>query len=216
MRAAAHVIPEPLPPVGSSTKSLGDLIFADGPPPPESEWVELVRFIAARDEAALRALYRRTHTMVFTLIMRITRDRHATEELTLDVFHDVWRRAGSYNPASGTVVGWVMNQARSRAIDRLRFEGRKKRADRQEGTAQDEACASGPQEVLVLGERQRLLRSALATLTADERRAIETAFFAGLSHAETATQLGLPLGTVKTHIRSGLSKLRALIGESTP
>ena len=103
--------------------TLGDILFADRKPStPESEWVTLVRSIAARDPRALQALYQRTHRIVFTLIMRITRNRQTAEELTLDVFHDVWRRASTYDAAQGSVVGWVMNQARSRAIDRVRFE----------------------------------------------------------------------------------------------
>ena len=72
---------------------------------------------------------KRTHRIVFTLMVRITNNRETAEELTLDVFHDVWRRASTYDPAGGSVVGWIMNQARSRAIDRLRFEQRKKRVD---------------------------------------------------------------------------------------
>ena len=72
-------------------------------------------------------LYERAHRAVFTFVMRITANRETAEEVTLDVFHDVWRRASRYQEADGTVLGWIMNQARSRAIDRLRFEQRKKR-----------------------------------------------------------------------------------------
>ena len=85
--------------------------------------------MAAGDPLALHALYERTHRIVFTLIVRITHNRETAEELTVDVFHDAWRRAASYDPAGGSVVGWIMNQARSRAIDRLRFEQRKKRVN---------------------------------------------------------------------------------------
>ena len=70
---------------------------------------------------------------MFTLIVRITNNRETAEELTLDVFHDVWRRASTYDSAGGSVVGWIMNQARSRAIDRLRFEQRKKRVNHHGG-----------------------------------------------------------------------------------
>src|SRR5688572_32805084 len=88
----------------------------------------MVHAIAAGDAAALDRLYERSHRIVFSLIMRITRSREASEELTLDVFHDVWRRASAYDPQGGTVLGWIMNQARSRAIDRIRFDQRRKRA----------------------------------------------------------------------------------------
>src|SRR5690606_34299674 len=108
--------------------TLGDLLYRDASRLPfaEEEWVAQVAAIAAGDQLALHALYQRTHRIVFTLTMRITGNRQTAEELTLDVFHDVWRRAAAFDSRGGTVVGWIMNQARSRAIDRLRFEGRKK------------------------------------------------------------------------------------------
>jgi RNA polymerase sigma-70 factor (ECF subfamily) len=147
------------------------------------------------------------HRIVFTLMMRMTANRETAEELTLDVFHDVWRHASRYDSATGTVLGWIMNQARSRAIDRLRFENRKKRSDSGDGELQAEAAAD-PRDVLELREEGAALRSALAALTPDERQAIETTFFAGLTHAEAAARLNQPLGTIKTRIRSGLHKLR--------
>lgn len=197
--------------------TLGDVLYADKTKPriPESDWVALVDAIAARDPRALYALYRRAHRIVFTLIMRITRDRETAEELTVDVFHDVWRRAGGYDPANGTVVGWVMNQARSRAIDRLRLDQRKKRVNPNPGEAAEEPSTESPHERLEIEERARRVRSALALLTAHERQAIETAYFAELTYAEAAARLREPVGTIKTRIRSGLLKLRrALAGEA--
>src|SRR5687767_3064632 len=150
--------------------------------------------------------------MIFTLVMRITANRETAEELTVDVFHDVWRRASQYDAANGTVVGWIMNQARSRAIDRLRFEQRKKRAGPPAEVAAPEAAADTAHDVLDLGEQERVLRAALTTLSSAEREAIETAFFAELTYAETAERLAQPLGTIKTRIRSGLDKLRQALG----
>ena len=177
----------------------------------ESEWVALVRSVAAGDQFALHALYERSHRLVFTLIVRITANRETAEELTVDVFHDVWRRASAYDPANGTVVGWIMNQARSRAIDRVRFESRKKRVAPQGG---DEAPAAAPdaRDLLEMEQQNRAVRAALAVLTLDERKAIEAAFFSGLTYAEVALRLDVPLGTVKTRIRSGLHKLRQAMG----
>ena len=196
-------------PEGSSG-ILGDLLYADKTksPVPEKEWAELVRLIAAGDQRALRALYERTHRIVFTLIARITGNRETAEELTLDVFHDVWRRAATYDAAGGTVVGWIMNQARSRAIDRLRFEQRKKRVSHHSDVPSPATAASDPQEDFALREQSRVLRGALTALTPDEREAIEIAYFSGLTYAEVAARLQQPLGTVKTRIRSGLEKLR--------
>ena len=191
-----------------SPTTLGDVLYAGSKPPvPEEDWAALVRSIAAGDQLALHALYERAHRMVFTLCLRITANRETAEELTVDVFHDVWRRAAGYDAANGTVLGWIMNQARSRAIDRLRFENRKKRAHAAEiePEASDQA---DPCDLIELREQSRLLGEALAGLTPREREAIETTFFAGLTHVEAADRLDQPLGTVKTRIRSGLHKLR--------
>ena len=188
--------------------TLGDVLYAKPKAPiPEQDWAALVRSIAAGDQLALHALYERAHRPVFTLIMRITANRETAEELTIDVFHDVWRRAAGYDAANGTVLGWIMNQARSRAIDRLRFESRKKRTGGGDGQPLDEATAD-PSDVLELREQGESLRAALTALTPDERQAIETTFFGGLTHAEAAARLNQPLGTIKTRIRSGLHKLR--------
>jgi RNA polymerase sigma-70 factor, ECF subfamily len=195
-----------------SPATLGDVLYASAKAPtPEQDWAALVQSIAAGDQLALHALYERAHRIVFTLVMRITANREIAEELTIDVFHDVWRSASRYDAANGTVLGWIMNQARSRAIDRLRFESRKKRS--QGGDAQpDGEVAADPHDVLELREQAESLRAALSALTQDERLAIETTFFAGLTHAEAAARLNQPLGTIKTRIRSGLHKLRDRLG----
>lgn len=188
--------------------TLGDVLYAKSKAPvPEQDWVTLVQSIAAGDQLALHALYERAHRIVFTLIMRIMPNRETAEELTIDVFHDVWRRASRYDPANATVLSWIMNQARSRAIDRLRFENRKKRNPGDDVQPLAEVAAD-PHDVLELREQGEALRAALAALTPDERQAIETTFFGGLTHAETAARLNQPLGTIKTRIRSGLHKLR--------
>jgi RNA polymerase sigma-70 factor (ECF subfamily) len=197
--------------------TLGDVLYASSSRQrvPESEWVALVRSIAAGDQLALHALYQRSHRVVFTLIMRIAANRESAEELTLDVYHDVWRRASGYDPANGTVLGWIMNQARSRAIDRLRFEQRKKRIEPHPDAALLTIDMPDYRDVLELNEKSRSLSRALTRLTADEREAIEAAFFSELTHAEVALRLGQPLGTIKTRIRSGLHKLREALAEGS-
>ena len=101
--------------------TLGDVLYAgmSSAPVPEQEWLGFVRAIAAGDRVALHALYERSHRLVFTSILRITDSRKIAEELTLEVFHDVWRRAYRYDPRAGTVLGWLMNQARFRVFARL-------------------------------------------------------------------------------------------------
>jgi RNA polymerase sigma-70 factor (ECF subfamily) len=188
--------------------TLGDVLYAKSKAAvSEQEWAALVQSVAAGDQLALHALYERAHRPVFTLIMRITANRETAEELTVDVFHDVWRHASRYDAANGTVLGWIMNQARSRAIDRLRFESRKKRSPGPDELPPPEAAAD-PSDVIETREQGEALRAALTALTPDEREAIETTFFAGLTHAEAAARLNQPLGTIKTRIRSALHKLR--------
>jgi RNA polymerase sigma-70 factor (ECF subfamily) len=199
----------------SETRTLGDLLYGHTAKfrVPEKDWVALIRAIAMGDQVALHSLYERTHRMVFTLIARITNNPETAEELTVDVFYDVWRKASSYDPANGSVVGWIMNQAHSRAIDRFRFEHRKKRVSSYVETPLLTTASNDPHQTCELEESGRLLRAALELLTPEERRAIETAFFLELTYEEVAARLNQPIGTIKTRIRSGLGKLRlALAG----
>jgi RNA polymerase sigma-70 factor (ECF subfamily) len=200
----------------SAPRTLGELLYSDPAKAPvsEAEWLGLVQSIAAGDQRALHALYERTHHVVFTSIVRITHNRETADEVTLDVFHDVWRRAATYDAAAGSVIGWIMNQARSRAIDRVRFDQRKKRVNPRADEPPPVAATSDPHETSDLEEQGRLLRGALTVLTPDERQAIETAFFSELTYDEVATRLHQPLGTVKTRIRSGLTKLRQALAKT--
>ncbi len=198
----------------SETRTLGDLLYVSKAEVrvSEKDWVRLVQSIAAGDQLALHSLYEQTYRIVFTLIVRITNNRETAEELTVDVFYDVWRRASAYDPAGGSVVGWVMNQARSRAIDRLRFENRKKRVSNYLEKPLITTVANDPHQAWHLKEQSQLLQSALEVLTPEERQVIESAFFSELTYQEVAAKLNQPLGTVKTRIRSGLSKLRQKLG----
>jgi RNA polymerase sigma-70 factor (ECF subfamily) len=199
-----------------SMKTLGDVLYAEKSKScvSEDEWLELVRGVAAGDQQALHSLYEKAHRIVFTLIMRITANRETAEEVTVDVFHDVWRKASAYDPANGSVVGWIMNQARSRAIDRLRFDQRKKRVDPYPHSLGPTTDMVDPQQACLFEEQSRMLRYALELLTPEERTSIETAFFSELTYEEAAKQLNQPLGTVKTRIRSGLRKLREALGRN--
>jgi RNA polymerase sigma-70 factor (ECF subfamily) len=211
MDAAARFVPDRI----RSPGTLGEVLYADRSKAliSEAEWVALVRSVAAGDQVALHALYERAHRAVFTLTMRITANRETAEEVTLDVFHDVWRYASRYQEADGTVLGWIMIQARSRAIDRLRFEQRKKRVRPETGDPLRATDTASPQDLTAFKQQSEAVRSAIAGLTPDERTAIEAAFFSELTYAEVAARLNEPLGTIKTRIRSGLHKLRQALAE---
>jgi RNA polymerase sigma-70 factor (ECF subfamily) len=189
--------------------TLGSVLYADSEPPvAESEWAEIVHGIANRDEAALKELYERTHRIVFTLNVRILKDPLTAEEVLLDVYHDVWRKAATYDPTRGTVIAWLMNQTRSRAIDRLRTNSRKKRTDPHRSPDGD---SETPLSSSIVEQQRSVLERGMRALTPQERQAIETAYFQELTYAEVAQRLGEPLGTIKTRIRTGLAKLRALL-----
>jgi RNA polymerase sigma-70 factor, ECF subfamily len=196
--------------------TLGELLYTDQAQASvdETDWRRLVGAIAKGDQAALHALYERTHRIVFTLIVRITNNRETAEELTLDVFHDVWRRASTYDVKGGSVVGWIMNQARSRAIDRLRFDQRKKRVNQHDADGVPPVPASGPHEACELKEQADAVRAALTVLKPEERQVIETAFFSESTYSEVAARLQQPVGTVKTRIRSALAKLRQALAKT--
>jgi RNA polymerase sigma-70 factor (ECF subfamily) len=202
---------------GSAPDTLGEVLYAGSAKRlvPEEQWAALVRSAAAGDQPALHGLYERARRPVFTLVVRITGNRETAEEVTLDVFLEVWRRAGSYEPANGTVLGWIMNQARSRAIDRVRYETRAKRSDPGAGDHDEADSGLDPRALLESKQQGVVVRAALEVLTPDERNAIESAYFAERTHAEVAKQLSEPLGTVKTRIRSALRKLRRVISQET-
>jgi len=108
--------------------TLGALLYArkSAPRTPESEWVALLRGVAGGDTSSFGTLYMWTHGIVYTLIFRITRNRARAEELTVEVFHDIWRRAAHYHPDSGSVVAWIMNIARSHAVQHQARRGTKR------------------------------------------------------------------------------------------
>jgi RNA polymerase sigma-70 factor, ECF subfamily len=194
---------------GSIESTLEHLLRAQvlGSATPESHWVALLQDIASGDQRALRDLHHRMRGLVFTLILRMVQDRHTAEELTLDVFQGIWKRAGEYRSEGGTVVGWIMIQARSRAIDQIRFERAQKRVNPFPHPEEPAIADSAAEHVDAIGRAMRL-RAALAHLTPAERSAVDMAFFSEHSYAEAAQHLYEPEGTVKTRIRSALEKLR--------
>lgn len=179
-------------------------------PSREPAWSECLRRVAAGDREALSELYDQTSPLVYGLALRILHNSADAEEVTLDVFTQVWRSARNYDGRRGSVTAWLATLTRSRAIDCLRA-----RAHRDRQPELDEAERSRPQPPSHatgwLAEQRLLVEGALAELPPEQRRLIELAYFAGFSHAELACRTGLPLGTVKTRIRLAMMKLRELL-----
>jgi RNA polymerase sigma-70 factor (ECF subfamily) len=126
----------------------------------------------------------------------------------MDVYMQVWRRASDYDESRGSPIAWLLTLARSRAIDRLRSAARAKRRDDALMVVED---TTNPHRDIEISERCHFVRQAIATLSPEQREAIEIAYFSGLSHFEIADKLGQPVGTIKTRIRSGMMRLKRLL-----
>ena len=178
---------------------------------------ELIARAADGDEVALAELYDGTSSLVHGLVLRILGEPEAAEEVTADVYLQVWRQAERYDPARGEALGWLLTIARSRAIDRLRNQTIRRERHEPEGTTRlrgpSPAVASGLEEAVRATERRHAVQRALMHLSPDERGTIELAYYQGLSHSEIAAKLGAPLGTVKTRIRLGMTRLRQELGD---
>ena len=185
--------------------------------------VDLLQRIATRDEAALAELYDRYSRLVYTIIIRILGSPSDAEEVLQETFIRVWSRVDTYNALLGSPATWLTRIARNRAIDRLRSRRtRGSVAIEPAVDAPDDAPRSGepvtrdtPETLLEGRTTAGAVRTALATLTPAQRALIEAAFFEGYTHSELATRFGVPLGTVKTRIRTGLATMRGHLEQVT-
>ncbi|MBI4606565.1 MAG: sigma-70 family RNA polymerase sigma factor [Planctomycetes bacterium] len=182
------------------------------PDAPAPSLGSLLQAVSRRDEGALALLYDATSRWVYGLALRILGDEHAAEEVTLDTYMQVWRTADTYEPSRGSPSGWLSTVARTRAIDLLRARAARHRREEALWDHFDAPGREGPPDGthLALERRERVLE-AVAALPAEQKQAIELAFFHGLTHSEVAERLAEPLGTVKTRIRLGMLKLRGLL-----
>jgi RNA polymerase sigma-70 factor, ECF subfamily len=167
------------------------------------------------DQSAFRALYDRLADPLYSLACKMLGDEVEAQDAMQDVFVQIWRRAGSYDSEQSSVFTWAILLTRSRIIDRLRARGRRLRlvaasADQEDIpiTAGDASVAENAAEISSRNESAMRVRTIMANLPAQQREAIELAFFGDLTHHEVAGRLGEPLGTVKARIRRGLLKLR--------
>lgn len=166
------------------------------------------------DEAAAGTLYDRHSSTVMALTFRMVRERADAESIVLETFMQAWRDAGQFNAARGSALSWLITIACSRALDFLRTSGRQARLmpvrveDMPAESFASEGQSDSPSDAVERREQQQAVSSALRKLPDNQRVAIELAFYEGLSHSEIAERLGEALGTVKTRIRLGMTKLR--------
>ena len=162
--------------------------------------------IVARDERAVAELYDRHNRLLYGLVLRILRDRGEAEEVLQEVFVLVWTRAETYNVALGSPAAWLVRIARNRAINRLRSNAVRLRAV--EAAPVPVGGGDNPEVRAAESEQQRVVKRALEVLPPEQRILIEQAYYQGLTQSELAERFQLPLGTVKTRIRSGMMALR--------
>ncbi len=173
--------------------------------------VELLHAIARGDEAALARLYDSHRLILFGLLMRILNSREEAEDILQEVFLQVWRRAADFDEKRGRPFTWLVTLTRSRAIDRLRLLGARQRLATGAAQEQTETVSDALVDTL-RSEQKEVVKRALAELPEEQRQTLMLAYFEGLTQSEIASKLGAPLGTVKTRMRSGMIKLRTLLG----
>ncbi len=180
-------------------------------PDPGAPVPDLDRLLLAAgrgDRQAFAAVYDADAGQVFGLVRRVVRDDAISEEVTQDVFLEVWRTAPRFDPDRGRATTWVLTMAHRRAIDRVRSEqAHRDRTERAGIAARRPAYDATADEVEVRDDHRRV-NAALVAMTDLQREAVELAYFDGLTYRQVAEKLGVPLGTVKTRMRDGLSRVR--------
>jgi RNA polymerase sigma-70 factor (ECF subfamily) len=189
-----------------------DSLLADVPAEADRQ---LIRSIGTGSAEALAALYDRYASTVFGLAKRITGRAEDAEEVVQDVFAQVWKQATRYEQSRATVAGWMVMLTRTRAIDRVR--ARSARPDQAAPVDPDalaplSAAAPDPEQVTLTAEDVRAVHGALAVLPDAQRSLVDLAYYEGLTHSEIAARTGVPLGTVKTRLRTAMMAMRDALG----
>jgi RNA polymerase sigma-70 factor (ECF subfamily) len=173
---------------------------------------ELLDRLQRRDPQALAELYDRYGPLVFRLILRMVRDNGIAEDLVQETFLRVWNRIGGFDSDRGAVGPWLLAVARNRAIDYLRSRGRRTESTVELNETEHPELFAGLSGDVLNFDLVRQVRRALDQLDAQQRQAIELAYFEGMSQTEIAERMGQPLGTIKTWTRRAIQQMRAALG----
>jgi RNA polymerase sigma factor (sigma-70 family) len=171
----------------------------------------LVEAVARADDDALGELYDRFGKVAYGLAYRILRDAALAEDAVQEAFLQIWRSAGSFEPERAKASTWLLTFVHRRSVDLVRREERRRTAPAESAP---EPSSAGPDETVVARSRAEIVRAALKGLPADQREAIELAYYGGLTQSELAERLGQPLGTIKSRMFTGLQRLRVLLAEA--
>jgi RNA polymerase sigma-70 factor (ECF subfamily) len=176
----------------------------------------LVSRLLQRDVRAFEQLYLRHSRIVYGLLLRILQQAGTAEEVAQDVFLQLWRNAGQYDESRGPFLPWLLTLARNRALDTLRLKSERQRR-REDQTGELPPVVTLPEYEKQLDEKRRAerVRTLMGSLNPQQKKAIELAYFEGLSHSEIAAALKEPLGTVKSWIRNGLLRLKEELQAAT-
>ncbi len=178
----------------------------------------LLTAIAQRDQGALSTLYDRYARIIYAIAFRSLRSAEESEEVVLDVFAQVWRIADRYDPCKSRGDTWIFMLARSRILDRLRkLQSRTPSSGEVVDIAEIQVASSSvdPIDAAMVSERREQVIAVLGQIPNEQRLVLELAYYQGLSHSEIAKKTGISLGTVKTRIRLGLTKLRSALESAT-
>nr|WP_230208982.1 sigma-70 family RNA polymerase sigma factor [Tetrasphaera sp. HKS02] len=180
--------------------------------PGQPDLAELLRCSARGDESAFADLYDAVAARVYGLVLRVVRDRSQSEEVTQEVFLDIWRTSARFDPSLGSPLGWILTIAHRKAVDRVRSAQASTNREDVYGSRNRDRDYDVTSDTVERRLDAQRVRHALDSLTETQRGAVELAYFGGYTHTEVAGLLGVPLGTAKTRIRDGLIRLRDTLG----
>ena len=215
----ALAVPAPLPAASATRRRAGRSAMLERvddatPPPATSDPTldDLLVAAATGDRAAFGELYDRTASRVFGLVRRIVVDPAQAEEVTQDVYLEVWQTAPRFDPTRGSAISWMFTLAHRRAVDRVRSAQSARDRDLRIGARDVDVPVDTVAESAEVRIEHERAHEALAGLSEQQRECVALAYYGGLTQAEIAERLGVPLGTVKTRLRDGMIRLRRLLG----
>jgi RNA polymerase sigma-70 factor, ECF subfamily len=173
---------------------------------------DLLGQVAEGDQSAFAALYDQTSSRVLGLVIRLLKDHAQSEEVTQEIFLEVWQNAKRYDPSKGSAVTWILTMSHRRAVDRIRASQSTRDRDTKIGIRDLEREYDSVAESVEISVEHERVGKALSRLTELQRQAVTLAYYGGYSHSEVAQMLSVPVGTVKTRLRDGMIRLRDELG----
>ena len=190
------------------------LEFASRLPGVTADLDALLRRVAQQDVDAFTAFYDNTRARVFGLVTRVLRDPGYSEETTQEVYLQVWRNAGNYDPAAGSPISWLMTLAHRRAVDRVRSEQAASQRESRYGAANVDPPADRVAEAVIHLDERRQVTECLGSLTDVQRECVQLAYYEGLTYSQVSDRLSANLATIKSRMRDAIRGLRRCLGVS--